>query len=164
MGFTPLEGLVMGTRSGDVDPEIAVWMAREGMDADRVLNKHSGLKGLCGDNDVRAILARMKAGDAAARRALEVYAHRIRRYIGAYLAVLGGADAIVFTAGVGEHSPEVRALACENLEGLGIELDTGRNEASETLICTDGSRVKVLVIPTDEELEIARQTERVLRG
>ena len=164
MGFTPLEGLVMGTRSGDVDPEIAVWMAREGMDADRILNKQSGLKGLCGDNDVRAILARMKAGDAAARRALEVYAHRIRRYVGAYLAVLGGADAIVFTAGVGEHSPEVRRMACENLQALGIRLDEKRNAAARTLISTDDSPVKVLVIPTDEELEIARQTEGVLRG
>jgi acetate kinase len=164
MGFTPLEGLVMGTRSGDLDPEIAILLQKKGMDADKVLNKQSGLKGLCGDNDVRRIQERAEAGDAAAKRALAVYAHRIRRYIGAYMAVLGGADAIVFTAGVGEHSAQVRQMACEGLERLGIELDPRRNEKGGPVLSRDGSPVKVLVIPTDEELEIATQTAELLRS
>jgi acetate kinase len=164
MGFTPLEGLVMGTRSGDLDPEIAILLQKKGMDADRVLNKESGLKGLCGDNDVRRIQERMASGDETAKRALEVYAHRIKRYIGAYMAVLGGADAIVFTAGVGEHSALVREMACAGLERLGVALDAERNEKGGTVVSRDGSAVKVLVLPTDEELEIATQTEKILRS
>jgi acetate kinase len=162
MGFTPLAGLVMGTRSGDLDPEIAILMEWKGMDADRVLNKESGLKGLCGENDVRAVQEAALAGDEAARTALKVYAHRVRHYIGAYLATLGRVDAIVFTAGVGEHSAYVRALICEGLAPLGIALDTARNEAGESDVATDTSPVRIFVLPTDEELEIALQTEAVL--
>ncbi|WP_456450495.1 acetate/propionate family kinase [Hydrogenimonas sp.] len=164
MGFTPLAGLVMGTRSGDIDPEIAILMQKKGLDADEMLNKRSGLKGLCGDNDVRAIQKRAEAGDTAARRALAVYAHRIRHYIGAYLAQLGGADAVVFTAGVGEHSAMVRKMACEGLEGLGIVVDEAKNAANAPDISAEDSKVRVLVVPTDEELEIATQTAKVLRG
>ncbi|WP_456381127.1 acetate/propionate family kinase [Hydrogenimonas sp.] len=162
MGFTPLAGLVMGTRCGDLDPEIPILMERKGMDADKVLNKRSGLKGLCGENDVRTIRAAMLSGDAAAERALKIYAYRIRHYVGAYFAVLGRVDALVFTAGVGEHSAYVRGAVCEGLEHLGIRIDESRNERGERDIAADDSPVRVFVIPTDEELEIAIQTEAVL--
>ena len=162
MGFTPLAGLVMGTRSGDVDPEIPILMQKKGLDADTILNKESGLKGLCGDNDVRRIEERAAGGDEAARTALKVYVHRIRHYLGAYVAQLGRIDALVFTAGVGEHSALVRQMVCKELEPLGIALDTERNLRNEADIAADASPVRIFVIPTDEELEIAIQTEEVL--
>lgn len=165
MGLTPLEGLVMGTRSGDIDPAVLIHLHRQaGMDFDELdtlLNRKSGLYGLTGSGDVRDVTARAKAGDSLAKVALDVYAHRIRAYIGAYLAQLRGADAIVWTAGVGENSPEVRELTLAGMEPLGIELDPARNEAPERVarrIATDSSPIDVLVIPTNEELEIARQT------
>ncbi len=164
MGFTPLEGLVMGTRSGDLDPAVAVWMTQRGMDADTILNKRSGLMGLCGDNDVRRIEERAAGGDEAAKMALKVYIHRIRHYIGAYFAILGRLDALVFTAGVGEHSALVRQMACEGLHGLGIELDTQKNLSHALDIATDESPVRIFTIATDEELAIARQTAAVLNG
>ena len=161
MGFGPLEGLVMGTRSGDVDTTIVLHLVRGlGLSLDEVedlLNRHSGLRGLCGDNDMRAVVARAAAGDEAARLALDVTTYRLRKYVGAYAAALGGLDAVVFTAGIGEHSPVVRAMALEGLGFLGIELDPARNEANASVISTDASAVAVLVIPTDEEREIARQ-------
>ncbi|MCL6555878.1 MAG: acetate kinase [Burkholderiales bacterium] len=164
MGFTPLEGLVMGTRSGDLDPAVPLHMERvSGLGwagLDHALNHECGLKGLAGVNDMREILARAADGDAAARLALEVYTYRIRKYIGAYLAVLGRVDALVFTAGVGENAPRVRSLACAGLEGLGIALDEAANTAplgEVAEIQQAGQPVRVLVIRTNEELHIARQ-------
>jgi acetate kinase len=169
MGFTPLQGLVMGTRSGDLDPAVVFQLARFGGlgldELDELLNKKSGMLGLTGTADLRDVITAAESGDETARTALEVYTHRIKHYIGAYLAVLGGADAIVFTAGVGENAAAVRAGALAGLEGLGIELDpeaNGQRSREERTISTPGSRIPVLVIPTDEELEIARQTVAVL--
>lgn len=165
MGFTPLEGLVMGTRSGDVDPAALFQLARRaglGIDQlDDLLNKRSGLKGLSGFSDMRDVLAGRARGEQAATLAFDVYAHRLRAYAGAYLAQLSGADVISFTAGVGENSPEVRAAALSTLGFAGVEVDPERNEAAGRgirIISTDASAVTVLVVPTNEELEIARQT------
>jgi acetate kinase len=169
MGFTPLQGLVMGTRSGDLDPAIVFQLARFGGltldDLDALLNKHSGLRGLAGSGDLRDVRKAADAGDEAAQIAIDVYNHRIKHYVGAYLAILGGADAIVFTAGVGENAPGIREGALAGLAALGIRVDPERNRADdrgERRISTDDSAVAVLVIPTDEELEIARQTVATL--
>jgi acetate kinase len=165
MGFTPLEGLVMGTRSGDIDPAILFQLARrEGLtidELDDLLNKRSGLLGLSGMSDQRDIKAAIEAGDERAILAYAVYVHRLRAYAGAYLAQLGGADVISFTAGVGENAPRVRADTLSTLGFAGVEIDPARNEAQDRgirVISTDASAVTVLVVPTDEELEIARQT------
>jgi acetate kinase len=165
MGFSPLPGLIMGTRSGDLDPAVVFYLqARLGMtppEVDTLLNKQSGLTGLCGDNDLRDIEQRVAQGDAQATLALEMYAYRIRKYIGAYTAALGRVDALVFTAGVGENSELVRARVCDGLDGLGIRVDGAANGAvargTVSAIHAEDSRVDVLVVPTDEELEIARQ-------
>ncbi len=173
MGLTPLEGLVMGTRSGDLDPAAVFFLARQtGMsldDIDELLNKGSGLKGMCGDNDMREVVRRAGEGDAAARLALDVYVHRIRKYVGAYLAVLGRTDALVFTAGVGQHSAEVRARVCARLDHLGIRLDAGRSEAlvgasPVRAVHAADSPIAVLVVPTNEELEIAEQTAQLIQS
>ena len=171
MGMTPLEGLVMGTRSGDLDPGVIVHMAcQAGMtveDIGEILNGESGLSGLCGVGDVRDVLKREAAGDTRARLALDVYTYRMRKYIGAYMAALGHVDGIVFTAGVGENSADIRERACEGLEGLGIQLDEARNRASAKRvrpIHREGAPVAVLVVPTNEELEIAEQTLRCIRN
>ncbi|WP_456486085.1 acetate/propionate family kinase [Hydrogenimonas sp.] len=164
MGFTPLQGLVMGTRSGDVDPEIPLWMAKKGLDADLILNKKSGLKGLCGENDMRLIEKRALCGDEAARDALNVFIHRIRHYVGAYYALLGRVDAIVFTGGIGENSALVRRLVCRSLENLGIAIDAQKNIDNECNIASSKASVPVFVIATNEELEIARQTKTVLEA
>lgn len=165
MGLTPLEGLVMGTRSGDVDPGVLFHLNRTaemGVDElDELLNRRSGLKGLCGVNDFRELLEQREAGGAlgeAAGLAYDVYIHRLRKYVGAYLAVLGRVDAIAFTAGVGENAPSVREDALAGLDGLGIVVDPERNRAGKgaRIISTDGSPTTVLVIPTNEELAIAR--------
>jgi acetate kinase len=164
MGLTPLEGLVMGTRSGDIDPGVVFHLLRStGMGPDDLedsLQHHSGLAGLAGSNDMRTVIARAESGDATARLALDVYCHRIRKYVGAYHAVLGRLDAIAFTAGVGENSPLVRAKALAGLEPWGVLIDQVRNADSETprIISPDGCRVSVCVVPTDEEHEIAEQT------
>jgi acetate kinase len=165
MGFTPLQGLVMGTRSGDLDPAVVFQLARFGGltldELDNLLNKKSGMLGLTGTADMRDVITAKDSGHREAQIAFDVYTHRLKHYIGAYLAVMGGADAIVFTAGVGENSFPVRAGALAGLEGLGIELDATLNEQrsrDERRISTADSRISVLVIPTDEELEIARQT------
>lgn len=165
MGMTPLEGLVMGTRSGDIDPAVLFQLARRaGMsidDLDALLNKRSGLLGLAGVSDMRDVQERVARGDAEATLAFEVYLHRLRSYAGSYLAELGGADVISFTAGVGENSPDVRAGALATLGFAGVEIDPERNATRARgirIISTDASRVTVLVVPTDEELEIARQT------
>lgn len=169
MGMTPLEGLVMGTRSGDLDPGLMFHLGREAGftldDLDTLLNRRSGLLGLSGRGDMRDLVAAMDAGDAAARLAFDVYVHRIRHYLGAYLVTLGGVDAIVFTAGVGENSSEVRSAALAGLERLGIELDPALNAARSSeprVISTDASAVAILVVPTNEELEIARQAVAAL--
>jgi len=171
MGMTPLEGLLMGTRCGDLDPAIPSFLAQNARmtipEIDSMLNQQSGLKGLCGTNDMREILSRIARGDEQARLALDIYAYRIRKYIGAYFAVLGRVDALVFSAGIGQNSPEVRELALRGLSGLGILLDPSRNRAagSEGLeLQAADSRVKVLVIPANEELEIAEQTLEVVKG
>lgn len=165
MGMTPLEGLVMGTRSGDIDPAVLFHLHRKaGLDFDELdslLNRRSGLLGLSGRGDMRDVRDAADAGDAAARVALDVYLHRLKHYLGAYLALLGGLDVIVFTAGVGENAPAVRAGAVAGLEFLGIRLDPERNESDDRgirVISRDDSKVTILVVPTNEELEIARQT------
>lgn len=165
MGFTPLEGLIMGTRSGDIDPAILFYIGKltgAGMDElESTLNRDSGLRGLCGVNDMREIQALADAGDDSARLAIEMYVYRIRKYIGAYFAVLGRVDALVFTAGIGENSSFIRKQVCDGLGCLGISLDDDKNNACRRPACeiqTDAGVVKVLVVPTDEELEIAKQT------
>jgi acetate kinase len=162
MGMTPLEGLVMGTRSGDIDPGVISYLERTaGMsveDIETMLNKRSGMLGLGGDIDFRVVHKDIESGDAAAQLAYDVYIHRLRKYIGAYMAVLGNTDVIVFTAGVGENDAAVRRDALTGLTGLGIELDQHRNESREKVtrrISSDDSRTTVLVVPTDEELAIA---------
>ena len=169
MGLTPLEGLVMGTRSGDVDPGLLLFFHYElGMDVEQIdttLNKLSGMKGLCGDNDFRAVVARVDAGDTEAQLAFDVYIHRLKHYLGAYLAVLGSVDVISFTAGVGENTVPVRSAALAGLAGLGIEVDPSRNAVRShepRVISTDGSRTTVLVVPTNEELAIARQAAALI--
>ena len=169
MGMTPLEGLVMGTRSGDIDPAVLLHLQRvAGLDTDatdRLLNSRSGVLGLGGHADMRDLVEASEAGDEAATLALEVYTHRIRSYVGAYAAQLGRVDAIVFTAGVGENAPLVREWSLAGLEGFGVELDPERNRergSGARLISTDASRTAVLVVPTNEELEIARQTLAVV--
>ncbi|MET7936874.1 acetate kinase [Streptomyces sp. NPDC005322] len=164
MGLTPLEGLVMGTRSGDIDPAAIFHLSRVGGmstdEIDTLLNKRSGLLGLCGDNDMREIGRRMGEGDPAAQLAFDIYIHRLRKYVGAYIAVLGRVDAIAFTAGVGENSAAVREAAMRGLTAFGIEVDSVRNALRGTtprLISAGSSRVAVAVVPTDEELEIATQ-------
>lgn len=174
MGLTPLEGLVMGTRSGDIDPAIVDFVsAKEGLspqEVETLLNKQSGLIGISGlTNDMRELLAEARENnDRRARLAIEIFCYRAKKYIGSYLAAMGGADAIVFTGGIGENSPEVRTLICEGLEWLGLELDEEQNTAHtqgrEGIISREGSRLSAYVIPTDEELLIARDTVRSVRG
>ncbi|MEU9608780.1 acetate kinase [Streptomyces sp. NPDC048057] len=165
MGLTPLEGLVMGTRSGDVDPAVTFHLKRvAGMSTDEIdtlLNKKSGLVGLCGDNDMREIRRRIDEGDEQARLAFEIYVHRLKKYIGAYYAVLGRVDAIAFTAGVGENAAFVREAAVAGLEELGLAIDAELNAERSPrarIVSPVYARVAVAVVPTDEELEIARQT------
>ena len=169
MGFTPLDGLMMGTRPGSLDPGIGIYLMRhQGMDAarlDRLLNHESGLQGVSGvSGDMREVLAAAAAGNTRARLALDVYVHRLCRYLGAMAASLGGVDALVFTAGVGENSPQIRERVCLQLAFLGIELDGAKN-ARPVLDCdiaAAASRVRVLVIRTDEDGEIARECLRIL--
>jgi acetate kinase len=174
MGMTPLEGLVMGTRSGDIDPAIIDYLAvKEGLSIQQLetmLNKQSGLIGISGlTNDMRELLEEShENNDRRARLAIEIFCYRARKYIGAYLAAMGGADAVVFTGGIGENAPEIRALICEGLQWAGLELDSERNtnckSGCEGLISIDGSRLAAYTIPTDEELLIARDTVRCVRG
>ncbi|WP_434596790.1 acetate kinase [Streptomyces sp. A5-4] len=165
MGLTPLEGLVMGTRSGDIDPAVVFHLERvAGMSTDEIdvlLNKKSGLVGLCGDNDMREIRRRVDEGDQQALLAFEIYIHRLKKYIGAYYAVLGRVDAVAFTAGVGENAAPVREAAIAGLAELGLAVDADLNAVradGARLISPEYTRVAVAVVPTDEELEIARQT------
>ncbi|NBD22538.1 acetate kinase [Paenibacillus glycinis] len=172
MGLTPLEGLMMGTRSGDLDPAIVPFtMNKEELTLNEVnsmLNKHSGLQAISGiGSDMREIVEAMDAGDKQAKLAFDMYTYRLRKYIGAYAAGMNGLDAVVFTAGVGENSVAVRKAVCENLSFLGIELDAQRNEVRSKqprFITTDESRVKALVVPTNEELLIARDAYQIVKA
>lgn len=173
MGMTPLEGLVMGTRSGDLDPAIVGVIAqKEGMSSSEVetlLNTQSGLLGISGlTNDMRELQSELKEhDDRRVRLAVEIFCYRARKYIGAYLAAMGGADAVIFTGGIGENSPDVRARICAQMEWAGLRLDSARNDAMvrrEGQISTDDSSLHAYAIPTDEELLIARDTVRVIRG
>ncbi|MEQ8239815.1 MAG: acetate kinase [Cyclobacteriaceae bacterium] len=169
MGLSPLAGLMMGTRTGDIDPSIPFFLGTKLKmsfeEIDNMLNKKSGLKGIAGSNDMRDVLEKRAAGEANATLAIDMYTQRIKKYIGAYAAEMGALDAIVFTAGIGENSAELRSLICENLGILGIELDETANSKKENgnrSIQATTSKVEVWVIPTNEELEIALQSELVL--
>jgi len=170
MGLTPLEGLMMGTRTGDIDASVVLAiMKKEGKTPDEMqdlLNKKSGLLGISGlGSDMRDVENGVKEGNERAKLALDMYNYRIKKYIGAYAAAMGGVDTIVFTAGVGEHQWDVRYNALKNLEFLGIELDYDKNKANfgeEEIISTPNSRVKVVVVPTDEELLIATDTLNIV--
>lgn len=173
MGLTPLQGLVMATRSGDIDPTVFQILASlKGLSIDEIttlLNKESGLYGICGDKDMRAVWDGIEAGSERHQLALDVFVHRIRTYLGAYLVELGGqVDALIFSAGIGEASGRTRARICEGLEVFGIQVDEAKNvegtSADAKEIHKEGSRVKILVIPTDEELWIAQQTLQVVRS
>lgn len=169
MGFTPLEGLLMGTRSGDLDPSIILHIVgREGLslaEANTLLNKHSGLLGISGlTSDMREIVSEKKNGNKQADLAFQVFTYRIKKYIGSYIAAMGGLDAVVFTGGIGENSPDVRAASCAGLEFFGIEIDESKNNSAqkEKTISTESSKVKVMALPTNEELVIALDTMRIV--
>ncbi len=171
MGMTPLEGLVMGTRCGDLDPAIPFYLARSTGkpfdEIEKVLNKESGLKGVCGYNDMREVERLAMGGNPTAKLAIDMFCYRIKKYIGAYYAAIGNLDAIIFTGGIGENSDVIRGRACKGLEALGIVLDEKKNEPRlNTLrdISAPASKVKILVIPTNEELEIAQQTVECIRA
>jgi len=169
MGMTPLEGLVMGTRCGDIDPSITFYLARNLYmnieEIEEMYNEKSGLKGLCGARDMREVHRLANDGSEDAQLAIDMYCYRITKYVGAYHAILEGLDALVFTAGIGEHDPEIRQLVCDRLSVLGISIDRIRNHESidQAMIISDkDSKIKVLVVPTNEELEIARQAIAVV--
>ena len=170
MGLTPLEGLMMGTRSGDIDPAIIPYLAQNSemdIDAiDKMLNKESGLKGICGTNDMREVIDQAEQNDPLSTLALEMYTYRIKKYIGAYTVALGRIDAIVFTGGIGEHASKVREMVCESLfDSIGLEMDGNKNQISTSEcreIQSERSKIKLFIIPTNEELEIVLQTQNVI--
>lgn len=171
MGFTPLEGLLMGTRSGDIDTSVILYvMAKEGLnysEANTLLNKHSGLQGISGvSSDMREVVTEMNEGNKKAKLAFDVFCYRVKKYVGSYIAALGGLDALVFTGGIGENSADVRKAICENLEYLGIEFDKSANNSKEKekAITTAKSAASVFVIPTNEELMIAMETKEIVKG
>lgn len=170
MGLTPLEGLVMGTRSGDIDPGVHAFLGRSGMsfeDVDNLLNKRSGMLGLCGLTDMRDVAAAVRKGDQQAKLAHDVYVHRLVGYIGSYTAIMGSVDALVFTAGVGENDAFTRKAVVDRLQGLGFHLDDEANKTRSgdpRSISTKDSPVKVLVVPTNEELAMAEETLKVIGG
>jgi acetate kinase len=164
MGYTPLEGLVMGTRPGDLDPGLVTHLLLRGMTLDRLqrlLHHESGLQGLAGSHDMRELLRRT---DEPARTAIDIFCYRILKYVGAYLAALGGAEAIVFAGGIGEHSPEIRRRVCEGLRWVGLELDESRNDRGEERISRPGSHLAAYAMRTDEERMIASEAWRLLGG
>jgi acetate kinase len=167
MGFTPLEGLLMGTRSGDIDPSVILYiMGKEGLslgEAQTLLNKHSGLIGISGESsDMREIVAAVKEAHKRSQYAFDIFCYRIKKYIGAYMAAMNGADAIIFTGGIGENSPDVREEVCKDMQFLGIELDSDKNLKKDSFISKESSKVKVLRIPTNEELLIAQDTNAIV--
>jgi len=176
MGFTPLEGLIMGTRCGDIDPAIVFYLMEhkklDNLQVNKLLSKHSGMLGLAniGSNDLRDIIEARDRGDTQADIAVRAFAYRIKKYIGSYVAAMGGLDILVFTAGIGENSPLIRSMACKGLNrpsGLGIMLDDEKNADGNCKLCAihhDTSRVKVLVVPTNEEYEIAKETMHVVQN
>lgn len=169
MGFTPLEGLLMGTRSGDLDPSLILYiMSKEGLslnEAGTLLNKHSGLIGISGESsDMREIINSYKENQKRSTYAFEIFCYRIKKYLGAYAAAMGGLDAFVFTGGIGENSPDVRDEVCKNMEFLGIQLDEQKNKNNEEVISKDNSPVKVFRIPTNEELVIAMDTHEIVKS
>lgn len=172
MGLTPLEGLVMGTRTGDFDPAIIFYLVRKGHkpeELDGMFNKKSGLLGISGiSNDVRDLEEKAKGGEKKAKLALDMFAYRVRKYIGSYLAVLNGADCIIFTGGIGENGAAMRKRICENMEAIGVKIDDKKNEAAfggkEMDISTSDSKVKILVVPTNEEGSIAADTYSIVTG
>jgi len=172
MGFTPLEGLVMGTRCGDIDPAIIPYIVNKEeltvAEVNSMMNKHSGLMGISGiSNDMQEIDAEYRENNKRAKLAMEIFTYRVKKYIGAYVAAMGGLDALAFTAGIGENEATVRQMSCQGLECLGIKLNLSKNEkvrAVETEISTSDSQVKVFVIPTNEELLIARDTVEVIKA
>jgi acetate kinase len=168
MGLTPLDGLLMGTRTGEIDPGVLLHLLRNGSspsDLDVLLNKQSGLLGLSGiSNDMRDVREAATSGNVQAKEALEVFCYRITKTIGAYAAAVGGLDAVVFTGGIGENDPQTRAESLNGLEFLGIELDSVKNQANETVVSRDSSRVKVLVVRTDEEAMMAQLAVKAVKG
>ncbi|HKI79805.1 MAG TPA: acetate kinase [Ignavibacteriaceae bacterium] len=168
MGFTPLEGLLMGTRSGDIDPSVILYiMGKEGLtlhEAGTLLNKHSGLIGISGESsDMREIIDAVKDNQKRSKYAFDVFTYRIKKYLGAYAASMGGLDAFVFTGGIGENSPDVRRSVCSDLEFLGIKIDEEKNNNNELKISSEDSKVAVLRIPTNEELVIALDTMEIVQ-
>lgn len=166
MGLTPLEGLVMGTRCGDLDPSIIIYLTEElGLPSEQIadlLNKKSGLLGLCGNSDMRDIIGKAKSGDKPSQMAIEIFVYRIQKYIGAYIAALNGIDAIVFTGGIGENSPYIRSLIAKNFSYLNITVDNEKNEKNKPIFSTSNSPVHLLTIPANEEKVIAQQTYQLL--
>jgi acetate kinase len=170
LGFGPMNGLIMGTRSGDIDPSVIFYLHNKlGKNIDEIntlLQRQSGMQGLTGYSDLREIQAAAESGDTDCKHALELASYRIKKFIGSYTAVLNGVDAIVFTAGIGENSSLMREMSCKNLEYLGIELDQDKNAIRSKgirEIQTKNSKVKILVVPTNEEIEIARQSYALLK-
>ncbi len=169
MGLTPLEGLMMGTRCGDIDPAIIPFLASNlDMDIesiDKMLNKESGLQGICGTNDMREVIAQ-SGNDSKTLLALEMYTHRLKKYIGSYTAILGRVDAVIFTGGIGEHASKVREIVCDGLdESIGLNIDIDKNNIASTQnrsIHKVESKIQLLIIPTNEELEIVFQTEKII--
>lgn len=169
MGFTPLEGLLMGTRSGDVDPSVAMYiMGKEGLSLSEIntlFNKHSGLMGISGESsDMREIINSKDEGNKRSAYAFTMFCYRVRKYVGAYAAAMGGLDALVFTGGIGENAAAVRTEVCNGLGFLGLNIDPEKNKAKEILLSPEGDSVKVFRIPTDEELVIALDTEKIVSG
>ncbi|MBA4250375.1 MAG: acetate kinase [Chlorobiaceae bacterium] len=169
MGFTPLEGLLMGTRAGDIDPSIVLYiMGKEDLafsEASTLLNKHSGLIGVSGESsDMREIITAVKEGNKKAKYAFDIFNYRVKKYIGAYASAMGGVDAVVFTGGIGENALDVRSEVCSEMEFIGIEFDEEKNSKNETIISKETSKVKVLVIPTNEELVIALDTAQIVKN
>ena len=174
MGMTPLEGLVMGTRCGDIDPALPFFLANHLKmslkEIDDLVNKDSGLKGICGTNDMREVIENKNAGEPRAKIALDIYCYRIKKYIGAYFAVLESLDCLVFTGGIGENAQEIRALCCQGLTKLGIEIDMKKNKSQGDLrnntvqINSSDSEVNILVVPTNEELKIALETKELIEN
>ena len=172
MGLTPLEGLMMGTRCGDIDPAIIPFLSHTHEMSieriDKMLNKESGLKGICGTNDMREVIIQSEENDPLWILALEMYTHRIKKYIGAYTAILGRVDAVIFSGGIGEHAQKLREMVCEGLEAsIGLKLDSSKNQKSTTknhAIHAGKSKIQLFVIPTNEELEIVLQTEKIIKN